>query len=720
VNPPLPFATCRRTASPAASSIARVPLAALLACLPAWAAAQQAAEPQQVVVTGSVAQRTADEAPYAISVVGREALRSAGPMVNLSEALAQVPGLVVNNRANYAQDLQISSRGFGARAGFGVRGIRLYTDGIPASGPDGQGQVSNFDLAGAQRVEVLRGPFSVLYGNSSGGVIALFSAPVRGTEAEGEADVGSFGLHQARVSLGTPLGDRLGLRASLSTFSVDGFRPHSAADKRLGNLRGGWQDGADTVTLLVNDLTQNAQDPLGLTRDQFNADPLQTTPEASTFNTRKTLRQTQLGASWRHAFGDGALRDGTLALYSGQRSVTQWQAIPVGSQASPRSGGGVVDFDRAYEGAEARLRWAFTDVDLVAGAATDRQRDARRGFENFTGTGAGQQLGVTGKLRRNEVDRAETADLFAQAEWAISPALNASAGVRSGTVRLSAADTYLANGDDSGSLRFHYTNPVAGLRWQLDKGLQLHASVARGFEAPTLGELAYRPDAAGGLNDALQPQTSRQVEVGAKWRSGAWMADATVFQTRVSNELGVLSNSGGRSTYQNVGHTERKGLELSGAWRPASGWRGAVALTVLDATYQDSFLTCAGTPCKAPTVTVPAGHRIAGTAKHSAWAELAWRDARWGEWGVEARSLSNVAVNDQNSDFAPAYALAALRWTKGYALSGGGRLELLARVDNLLDRRYAGSVIVNDSNGRFFETGAPRSALLGVRLLAGS
>ena len=166
-----------------------------------WFVPCAAACAAEVVITGSIAERVVVDAPYAISVVEREALREAGPMLSLSEALVRVPGLVVNNRANYAQDLQISSRGFGARAGFGVRGVRLYADGIPATGPDGQGQVSHFDLAGAQRIEVLRGPYSVLYGNSSGGVIALVSAPAMRREAEGELDIGSFGLRQVRATV---------------------------------------------------------------------------------------------------------------------------------------------------------------------------------------------------------------------------------------------------------------------------------------------------------------------------------------------------------------------------------------------------------------------------------------------------------------------------------------------------------------------------------------
>ena len=455
----------------------RSALAAALLLGAAWpvgpALAQVAAPPvpaasapavQSIVVTGSVVERAVQDAPFAISVVDRDALRSAGPMVNLSEALVQVPGLVINNRSNYAQDLQISVRGFGARSGFGVRGVRLYADGIPATGPDGQGQVSHFDLAGAERIEVLRGPFSVLYGNSSGGVISIFTAPARRAEAEAGLDVGSFGFRQLRGGLALPLGRGWDLRAGVSQMEVDGFRPHSAARKRQGSARLGWQGTSDSVTLLLNHAVQPADDPLGLNAEQFALGPRQTAEVATTFDTRKTLEQTQLGAAWQHRFDAGALRESRVAAYSGRRSVAQWLAIPAATQGNPRHGGGVIDFDRDYGGVDARVRFGWDAVDLVVGANVERQRDDRRGYENFVGTPPDQTLGVTGALRRDERNDAKTRDAYAQLEWSPTDALAASLGVRSGRVELSSHDAYLANGDDSGRVRYDYTNPVAGLR----------------------------------------------------------------------------------------------------------------------------------------------------------------------------------------------------------------------------------------------------------------
>ena len=692
----------RPHASP--SPVATLCAAVVLTALPAWGQ-------QTVVITGSVVERAAEDAPYAITVVDQDSLRQAGPMINLSEALVQVPGLVVNDRSNYAQDLQLSSRGYGARATFGVRGLRLYADGIPASGPDGQGQVSHFDIAGAERVEVLRGPFSALYGNSSGGVISIFTARPQRAEVQAELDAGGFGLRQLRFSAAAPLDNGLDLRASASSMEIEGFRPQSAARKQQAAARLGWRDDRNQVTAVLNYLDQPAQDPLGLTQEQFDLGPDQTDPRAIQYNTRKEARQTQLGLSWRHRYEAGALRDATLAAYAGERSVTQWLSIPPFVQQNPLQGGAVVDFDRHYGGLDARTRWAVGGADLVVGVALDNQRDDRRGYENFVGSGDDQVLGVTGALRRDEVNRAETRDVYAQAEWAFTPALGASLGLRSGRVELSSKDAFLSNGDDSGDVSYHYTTPVAGLRWQAAPGLKLYASYGRGYESPTLGEVAYQVGGTGGFNTGLKAQQSGQVEVGAKWRRQTLSLDLALFEARTKDELGVIYNQYGRAAYGNVGSTRRYGAEMSLGWKPAPAWRTQFVASSLDARYKDDFLDCEGSPCGA-------GNRIAGAPDASGWAELAWQDARWGEFGLEWHAVGRVAANDANDAFAGGYATSALRWSKSYPLGhGGARMEWLLRLNNLADRHYAGSVIVNDGNRRYFEPGAPRNGFVALRLV---
>jgi len=708
------------------------------------AQAQQAAEPAAlapVVVTGKGFEQRAFDTPYSIGIIDEDELRRAGPMVNLSESMARVPGLTVANRNNYAQDLQINSRGFGARASFGVRGIRLYSDGIPATGPDGQGQVSHFDLAGAQRIEVLRGPFSALYGNSSGGVIALVSQPVRQRYGEIGVDVGSFGLRQARVTVQAPFGSEPGkgfdLRFGASYLESDGFRVQSASERTLGNLRLGWGGERDTVIVAINSIDQPADDPLGLTRAQFDADPRQTTSVATQFNTRKTVDQQQAGITWRHRFDEGAafgLAESAVTGYTGQRSVTQWQAIPVATQAPVRHPGGVIDFARDYQGVDARLiwRWQLGDERLaqfVVGSAYETSQEDRFGYENFIGTGATQQLGVAGAQRRNEKNTVRTTDGYAQGEIEFVKHWVGTLGVRSGSVRFKAEDNFFAgtgptaNGDDSGSLKFSYTNPVAAIQWRGLSNWNFYASAGKGFESPTFGELAYRPDGNAGFNTNLQAQTSRSVELGAKWRDDTLglNAEAAVFHAGTDNEIGTATNAGGRSTFQNVGSTTRRGIELGAGYAPIRSLRVAAAVTILSATYDDSFVTCTAVPCNAAnpgnSATVPAGNRIAGTSPRSAFAEVAWKPyaSQQTEFAAEWRGMDRIAVNDRNTDFASGWSTWALRATHTIPLDNGSRIDALLRVDNVLDKTYAGSVIVNEGNARFFEPGTPRNWLLGVK-----
>jgi iron complex outermembrane receptor protein len=710
------------------------PLDALwLAALALPVAAQipsPAAPAETVVVIGSGTEQRILDTPYAVGVVDAAELRSAGPMVNLSEALSRVPGLVVNQRNNYAQDLQISSRGFGARASFGVRGMRLYTDGLPAAGPDGQGQVSHFDIAGAQRVEVLRGPFSALYGNGSGGVVSLISAAPVGRAFSVGVDAGSAGHAQLRLGIETPLGKGFNLRASVSGFEVDGFRPHSAAQRTLANLRLGYESDADRVVVVLNALDQPAQDPLGLTRAQFGADPDQTTIEATRFNTRKEATQTQGGVQWRHLFkGGGALRESQLTAYAGQRSVTQWQAIPVATQLnasnpalSERQPGGVIAFDRDYQGLDGRLvwRWALAGnrgAQLVAGASFDDSREDRRGYENFSGSGAQQVLGVTGKLRRDETNRVLAKSVYAQGEVEIDPRWVATLGLRSGRVEFQSDDHYIVGGnlDDSGARSYRFSNPVAALHWRASDVLNLYVSAGRGYESPTFNELAYRPDGSAGFNTELRGQRSTQIELGLKWRAAALglSLDGAVFDARTKDEIGVATNRGGRATFTNVDDTKRQGAELNLRWHIAPAWRAHLAATWLSATYENGFFVCRAVPCLTPELPVSAGNRIAGTVDRSVYAQLAWTPGQV-EFGLEVRGQGRQAANDTNTEFAAGYGLLGLRALWKLDL-GRGRLELLGRVDNLVDRRVAGSVIVNEGNQRFFEPASGRSFLVSAR-----
>lgn len=672
--------------------------------------------PQTVVVTGTRQAESAFDVPASVDRIGAEQIRDQRLQVNISEVLASVPGLTARDRQNYAQDVQLSVRGFGARASFGIRGVRLYVDGIPATLPDGQGQITHADLGSTERVEVLRGPFSALYGNSSGGVIDITTEEGSGPPMLGGSLAGgSDGTLRAGVQASGGAGS-WGYLASASHFETDGYRAHSAAERDLGNLKFTWRPSeCSKLTLVANSMNlPEAQDPLGLTRAQFEADPRGVDPVALSFDTRKSVSQSQAGAAYEHALGGGHRLQ--AMLYGGSRQTEQFQAIPVAPQGSPRHPGGVIDLARDYHGAD--LRWSLNGRDaaqpfaLTAGLAFDGLDEHRRGYENFVGT----TTGVKGALRRDERNTSTAFDQYLQATWRPAPAWRLDAGVRHSTVRVESRDRYVTdtNVDDSGQTDFSATTPVASAMWLASESLHVYASAGRGFETPTLNELAYRGDGSAGLNLALKPARSDNLELGAKWRLGqTHTLNLAVFAVRTRDEIVTQTNLGGRASFQNAGQTRRDGVEVGWNGRYGSDWRAQAALTYLDARYDETFFICGAPPCAAPTVEVPAGNRLPGVARGSAYAALQWSPAEGWRGGVELRHLTGVPVNDLNTDHAPAYTLASA--SVGYRLRRGAwSLDGFVRADNLSGERYAGSVIVNEGNARFFEPAPGRTWLAGL------
>ncbi|MBA3254635.1 MAG: TonB-dependent receptor [Burkholderiaceae bacterium] len=666
----------------------------------------------RVVVTATRTERAPLDVPASIDILDRDEVRDTRLRVNLSESLVRVPGLVILNRQNYAQDLQISVRGFGARSTFGVRGVRLYVDGIPATMPDGQGQVSHFALNALDRIEVLRGPFSALYGNSSGGVIAMTTRLESGpSEFELSGAAGSYDTWRAGINVSggaAPYAYAL----DASRFSTGGYRDYSSAQRDVVNLRAAARDtplGRLRVTLNALDIPE-AEDPLGLTRAQWQENPRQASPQALQFRTRKSTEQQQLGAQLA---GDLAQRwTYQAAAWAGRRGVTQFQAIPVAVQAAPNHPGGIIDLDRTYGGVDARAQLALDAVTLTLGIDVERLNEDRRGFENFTLQPV-RVLGTQGRLRRDERNVVESRDAYAQAESDIGRGWRLLGGIRASQVEFRGDDRFLANGDDSGSARYNAINPTAGVVFRPSSSSSIYASYGRGFETPTLNELAYRPDGSAGFNTALEPARSNNYEIGAK---AAWSrtlrSTVAVFTVDTENDIVVRTNAGGRSTFGNAAATRRRGVEARVGWDPLPAWSMYGSLSAIRAEFSEPFLTCTAAPCTQPTIVVPAGNRLPGVPSYTAYLETKYR-LRETDITLEMRAQSSLTVDDRGTDAGPGYAVFNLALARTFPV-GPAKLRAFLRIDNLLNARYIGSVIVNEANGRFFEPAPGRSWLVGL------
>jgi iron complex outermembrane recepter protein len=677
-----------------------------------------------VVITAERARQSSFDAPAAISAVTREVIDAGGPQINLSEALNRVPGITVLNRQNYAQDLQLSIRGFGSRSTFGIRGVRLIVDGIPATMPDGQGQASNIALTSVERIEVLRGPLAQLYGNAAGGVVQVVtgSDATRPTTTLRTA-VGRDGLVKYGLTFAAN-GATDEVLLDASQFHTDGWREHSRAERTQLNAKLEHRFGADSrIRLIFNSLDQPVSlDPLGLMRAQWEANPKQAVAAAKSQDARKSVAQDQLGVVFEHALTEATQL--TARLYSGTRSLDNALAILPQFQAPATASGGIVAFERSYSGVGATVSHRIAlggtrALRLTAGVDLDRMVEDRRGYLN--------NAGVQGALKRNEHNTVDNRDAFAQAAWEAGGGLTASAGVRASRVRFRSQDHFIevGNPDDSGGVDYGATNPVLGIAWRASPALNLYANAGQGFETPTFTELAYRPPCPAtappaqvpcldtGLNTDLRASRGRHAELGAKWKpTSDQRIDVAIFEIRTTDEIVVDTNNGGRSTFKNVGRTRRRGAELQYTGALGSDWRATLALTALRATFRDNFTSGSG----AAAVPVPAGNRLPGTPDRSAFAELAYAPPRaWAGFNaaVEVVHSGRLYVNDANEDSAPASTVVNLRAGLAQTVGEWTFSELL-RIDNATDRRYAGSVIVNEANRRFFEPAPPRGALLAL------
>ena len=699
----MPFClSARPPASPNKST-----LALAVSAFTVWAANAQTLD--TVVITSTRAEQRSFDAPGAISSVDRATTESAGPQVNLSESLNRVPGLTVLNRQNYAQDLQLSIRGFGSRASFGIRGIRLLIDGIPATTPDGQGQGSSVSLTSTDRIEVLRGPLAQMYGNSAGGVIQAFTrdAPDQ-PEFLSQLYTGSDGLRRTDWQVAGKAG-RYGVVADYNTFDIGGYRSNSSTRRMQFNSKLSFAPNEQTqVNMVFNRFDMPlAQDPLGLTAAQLAANPEQAGTNAASARVRKITQQNQLGTSIKYAMNTD--RSLTARAYVGTRDNLQYQA-----------NNAWVGLARDYYGAglqyNERTTLAGRPAELLAGYEFDYSSERRQGGAATLGEKAPVPL------TRDENNAAQNSDFFAQATVSVADHLTAIAGLRSSHVRFSSADFFLPDGNGSGSVRYSAINPVLGLTWHARDSLNLYANYGKGFETPTLAEVAYTSAGATTtalFNPALKASKSQHVELGAKWLPTPHSRlDINLYKVTSTDEIVVSSSNFGRTAFKNAPGTRRTGVEVSGQLLLHPQVQASVAGSWIDARFSQAYSNS--------TTVVAAGNKLPGIPQRFVFSELLWSSLPIAgsklqrpvgtRAGLELTSAGKIFANDSNTASADSYTTLNARLSQGWAL-GPALLTAYGRIDNLTGKQYVGSVIVNQAASQFYEPAPRRTWTLGLRLV---
>jgi iron complex outermembrane recepter protein len=671
----------------------------------------------ETVISASRAEQRSFDAPAAIQGVSREQIESAGPQINLSEALVRVPGLTILERQNYAQDLQVSIRGFGARSAFGIRGIRLLIDGIPATTPDGQGQSSSISLPSTDRIEVLRGPLAQLYGNSSGGVIQAFTKAASKTpEIAYQYYVGDYGMHRADYQFTDTVG-MYGLVADYGTFTTDGYRNNSKAERNQFNGKVSF-DANDKlkVNVVFNQFDMPiAQDPVGLNRAQLMADPTQAGTGAVKYSVRKITSQNQLGTSAVYTLDQSS--SVSARAYYGTRDNLQYQASTTNGAT-----GTWVGLNRNYYGAglqyNEKSKWGTTPLELAAGYEFDRSREYRQGGL----TTAGQKSGAP---NRSEDNQSENSDFFAQGTAMVSDNVSVVAGVRQSAVRFVSDDYYIVSGnpDGSGNATYRATSPVLGVTLNATDNLNLYANYGKGFETPTLSEMAYSgttvPTLKATFNPALSAASSQHYELGAKWTPNRQSrVDFSVYQISTADEIVVAASSAGQTAYTNAPGTLRTGWELAGSSLITPHITVSLSASTIDAQYSQKFTS--------GTTQVASGNKIPGIPLSSVFSELAWtsepaQSSRSGKLlgtrlAFELVQAGRIYANDTNTESADGHTVFNLAASHRWSVGQKGILSLYGRLNNASDERYVGSVIVNQSALQFYEPGLPKNWTVGLGL----
>lgn len=719
-----------------------------------------------IVVTGTRVEQNSFDLPMSIDSTDAEQVQEGQLKVNLSESSGRVPGIVINNRNNPAQDLAIQVRGFGARSAFGVRGVRLYADGIPMTMPDGQGQTGTFNLDTASRVEYLRGPFSALYGNSSGGVVQIFTKDgEKDPTLSGGITFGSYNTHRESIGF-SDSGDGFDYIINANTYRSDGYRDQSDTGRDTLHGKINFNINDDTkLTVVATALDQpDNEDPQGLTAAEYKADRKQAAPASLLYDTRVSRSHQQVGATLEHRFTlDDTVR---LMAYYGQRDNEQFQSIPISAQrSSDRNGGGVATIEREFGGLD--LRWNHKGIvaempfNFTAGINLDRMEDDRKGYENFLAntpfgtvpaaaapvdpvTGnttcgsiiGGQPIicGEKGNLRRNEINKVSNFDQYLQGAIDVSKRFTLNGGLRHSEVRFRNDDKYIVNSayagvnpDDSGRVTFSETTPVIGAIFKMTETFNLYANAGESFETPTFVEMAYNPDTTkAGLNLDLKPSKSRQYEVGAK----AFVGDNTflnfaLFKVDTEDEIVVATSQGGRTTYRNVPSSERKGLEFSVDSKLPHDIGVYLAYSLLDAEFDKAFDACKiplagpGNTCRFNTPAdferIASGSKIPGTYRYNLYGEISWKHQPTGfNTALEMRKNSDTNVSFNSAD-GKADGWTVFSWRGGFSqIVSNWKFAEFVRIENIFDQEYVGSVRVADGNERFYEAAPTRNWLLGL------
>ena len=654
-----------------------------------WAQETETDALEQIVVTATRIESAVRDVARSISLVNKDRIQNATQQLGLDEVLAGVPGLYMQNRYNFSQDLRIAIRGFGLRSSFGIRGIKIFVDDIPETLPDGQAQIDSIDLGSAERIEVLRGPASSLYGNASGGVISVVSE-LGGSEpfVEAKIGVGELGYEKYQLKAAGQL-DRIDYLFNASHQNFAGYRAHSSSSGDLINSKVRWNiSDRDSLTIVFNHTDQpDERDPGGIDAAQAEAEPRSARAQNVLFNAGEELSQQRIGLVYR-----SDRMGGDLLL----RNYYVWRDF---ANRLPFVGGGSVGLERFFYGAGAQ--YSLTELgsgrlNLILGFDVERQDDDRRRFDN--------NQGVLGSLVFDQQEQVDSNGIYVQGHYKFGSAWAVNAGLRYDDLQYTVTDRFLADGDDSGRRNFSEVSPSASVSYRTGLGT-VFASYSSSFETPTTTELA-NPDGSGGFNQTINPQTADNYELGFRGANQILGYELTFFQIDLQDELVPfeLAAFPGRTFYSNAGSSSRSGVEMATSWVLGGGLSADVSYTWSEFEF-DSFVDDDGNDFS--------GNSLPGLPRHFGYVGLHYESGTGISATLESVYSGKLFANTANTVSVPGYVVTNFRVSHEFT-RGRWKLRPYLGINNLFGERYNSNIKINAFGGRFFEPAPVRNLYAGI------
>jgi iron complex outermembrane receptor protein len=627
-------------------------------------------ELEEVEISAFRAKTSVLNAPVSLSVAQISANWS-GPSRSLQEYLTNIPGVLTLNSSNYAQDLRISMRGFGSRAAFGIRGIKLVVDGIPETTPDGQGQLDNLPLSLIREISVIRGPSALRYGNASGGVIAIntLSSGVEGANSVSLL-TGGFGQRQISTTQGFGTENNSCL-LHYTHQKIEGFREHSNVENNIFNFRSSHRLSYKTrLNLQLNHVSSPiAQDPGGLNLEDFQSDPFSARGLNVTYNAGERLTHSKAGVSVVSEIS-AKLVLSAYGFYSGR----DFNAF------LPFENGGIVDLNRIYVGQGSSITYDAGDWNFQLGYDWASQNDHRQRYQNIQGV-IGEQT-----LNQNEIFKGLGGYLISQWQknnWIFN------GGIRYDNNLLSVEDQFLSNGDNSDQMNLHALSPQIGFSYRIND-FSLFGGYSSGYETPTLSELSATLDGEGGFNKNLDIQQARQIEVGLRYQSEKLQGSIVGYSISTENDILPYESASfpSQTLYQNIGETRRTGIELEANYQP-------IPSISIRANY--NYATNTFENVNYDGMQLPGIARDFGQVSfsHQITDEITLSLQRFYRGELFANNDNTVTIPKINVDH-----LELIWKAKRVTLSGG--------IQNLFNKTYSDNIRINAFGGRFYETALPR------------